>query len=191
MQKILTVRHSLALMLALILGCLLGVSFSSVAHSYTFSGCRYDQGSISPITYRFYSVSSASLLRATKHGVSSWNNTSAPGYFSESTTSLDPEVNVTDDSYPNQNAYAWISATCDADGTYSGNEVNFVWNSSLIHTRTGPQKDRISTHELGHAYGLGHVTYGCRIMRVDIGYLTDCSMTTPQPNDINGVIARY
>lgn len=50
---------------------------------------------------------------------------------------------------------------------------------------------RIMSHEFGHTYGLGHVTSGCRIMRTDIGYLTDCSMTTPQSDDIAGVKALY
>lgn len=191
MQHKISIRWSIGLIVSIILGSLLGLTVSTVAHSFTLTGCHYDQNSISPITYRFYSVSSPSLIRATKHGATSWNNVAVPGYFSETTVLLDPEVNVTDDPYPNRNAYAWVGYACDSDGTYSGNEVNLVWNSSLIHTRTGPQKDRISTHEFGHAYGLGHVSTGCRIMRYDIGYLTGCSMTTPQTDDINGVNAIY
>ncbi len=167
----------------------LGVTSASAAQAYKTAGCRYKTDSINPISYRFFSVSKTNES-STKYGATAWNDTSAPGYFKEQSNSLDPEVNITDDPFPKENAYAWVASSCNK-GFYRGNEVNLVWNTSLISTRTKTQKKRIATHELGHAYGLGHVTKGCHIMRVDIGYLADCNRTTPSTDDIKGVKSLY
>ena len=179
-----------AIAISIILGGLFGFFAATGANAYARTGCKYDPASISPISFRFFSVANSSYVDASKYGASAWNATNVPGYFQEQSVSLDPEVNITDDSYPTTNAYAWVSWTC-SGGLYSGNEVHFVWNSDFARTRTYTQLKRIATHELGHAYGLDHVTSGCRIMRYDIGYLTDCSMTTPQADDVNGVNAIY
>lgn len=86
--------------------------------------------------------------------------------------------------------YAQTVWTC-INGRYDGNETHYQWNAALVYSRTATQRNRIAAHEFGHVYGLGHVTTLCRIMRVDIGYLTDCTMTTPQSDDVAGVEAIY
>ena len=62
----------------------------------TFIGCRYDPDSIDPISYRFLSVGSdyETAFTDIEEG---WDDTSAPGYFEEYSTSFDPEINVADD----------------------------------------------------------------------------------------------
>ncbi|WP_425466899.1 matrixin family metalloprotease [Rarobacter faecitabidus] len=125
-----------------------------------------------------------------KTAATQWNNTSAPGYFAEHSTSADPEVNVTDGSY-NKDAYAWVAFSCKSNGTYTGGEVDLVINNQHSNGLTTLKRRAVTSHELGHAYGLGHVSTGCRIMRSDIGFLTDCSMSSPQTDDVSGVTARY
>lgn len=181
-------RSFLNSILIIVIGALVGVGFTTSAFAYITTGCKYSPGSIDPISFRFFAVADSSYIDATKHGASAWNATSAPGYFEEHSSSLDPEVNVTDDSYPLDTSFAWVYFTC-SGGEYAGNEVNFVWNSYTASSRTVSQKQRIGTHELGHAYGLDHVSTLCRIMRLDVGYMTDCTITTPATDDVNGAIA--
>lgn len=171
-----------------VIGAILGLGLTTVAYAYTTTGCKYSPGSIDPISYRFFSVADSSYVDATKHGANAWNATTAPGYFAEESLSLDPEVNVTDDAYGANTFYARVSFTC-SGGVYSGNEVNLMWNSDEAPSRTTSQKQSIGTHELGHAYGLDHVYTLCRIMRIDVGYMTDCTITTPATDDVNGAIA--
>ncbi|MEI9907649.1 MAG: hypothetical protein WDO06_06980 [Actinomycetota bacterium] len=172
-----------------LVGVLFGFGLTTFAYAYATSGCKYSSGSIDPISYRFFSVAESSYVDATKYGANAWNATSTPGYFSEESLSLDPEVNVTDDAYGANTFYAKIEATCTGGGVYSGNEVNFIWNTDEAPSRTTSQKQRIGTHELGHAYGLAHVSTLCRIMRADVGYMTDCTITTPAADDIDGANA--
>lgn len=173
---------------ATVLGTILGLLAGTSANAYTSLGCTYASGTINPITFRFYSVGDSTLVTATKAGVVAWNDTTTPGYFEETTVSLDPEVNVTDGSFPTDNFYAKISYSC-INGHFSGNEVNFIWNNARLTTRTSAQKSRIAVHELGHSYGLDHVITGCHIMRFDVGYMTDCLRTSPSSDDIAGANA--
>lgn len=167
---------------------MVGAGLTTAAYAYAVLGCKYSPGSIDPISYRLFSVADSSYVDATKHGANAWNATTAPGYFAEESLSLDLEVNVTDDSLPYDDYYAAVSYTC-SGGLFSGNEVNLIWNSYYAPSRTVSQKQRIGTHELGHAYGLDHVFTLCRIMRIDVGYMTDCTITTPATDDVNGAIA--
>lgn len=174
-----------------VLGAFCAVAVVDVAQAYQPQNCTFAVGTINPISWRYFSVSST-YTAASNHGFTSWNATSSPGYFDEQSTSLDPEVNVTDDAYTNSGNYAWWSYACNT-GHYSGNEGNFVWDTTESASRTTAQRKRIAVHELGHAYGLAHVgagsSHGCRIMRTDVGYMTDCTITAPTADDINGANA--
>ena len=46
-------------------------------------------------------------------------------------------------------------------------------------------------HEIGHAYGLSHVSAGCRLMREDRITVNNCGLPMPTSDDVDGVIARY
>ena len=119
--------------------------------AYNLQGCHYDEDSINPISYRFFSVSS-SRERGFKDAASDWNDTSAPGRFAERSTSWDPEINVIDDNYA-LGSYAVTRYTCSADGTFRGNEVEIEFNTN--YTLTDYKNRIVAMHELGHALSWG------------------------------------
>ena len=155
---------------------------------YVFSGCKYDPSTIDPISYRFYSVHSDSE-EAFKDAEEEWDATAAPGSFVEYSYSLDPEINVTDtarsDDFP-----AWYTYECnDNTGLYKGNEVNIDFNTNVINSYSANDKKIVAMHEIGHAYGLDHVSFGCRLMR-GTGIIYTC-LTEPIADDVDGVEALY
>lgn len=157
------------------------------AGAYTFTGCEYDNNSISPISYRFFSVGSAYEV-ALSGGAVNWNGTSVPGYFEQHSSSLDPEINVTDGTYSGT-FWAQTSWSCQSNGLYSGNEVDIRFDTEDMAGLTSDEKRLVAMHELGHAYGLGHMTDGCHVMRQGREKFT-CG-TLPSSDDINGVHAVY
>ena len=165
------------------------------AYSYLSDECHFDTDSIDPITYRFHNVAS-SVETAFERGVGDWNNTNAPGYFEEAAwTSFDPEIDV-EDGYYSKDVYAEMPYRCSGDDTYRGNEVDIRYNIRFNLNST--EKRAVLAHELGHAYGLGHVSTGCHIMTVEhdangdeIGFLLSCSGDRPSSDDVNGVKSIY
>jgi hypothetical protein len=157
------------------------------AGAYTFTGCEYDNNSISPISYRFFSVGSAYEV-ALSGGAVGWNGTSVPGYFEQQSSSWDPEINVTDGTYSGT-FWAQTSWSCQSNGLYSGNEVDIRFDTEDMAGLTRDEKRLVAMHELGHAYGLGHMADGCHVMRQG-RYKFTCG-TMPSSDDINGVHAVY
>ena len=156
---------------------------------YTFHGCRYDPDSIDPISYRFFSVDSA-YETAFKEAEEEWDSTSAPGYFREYSLSWDPEINVIDGYYGANGWAAKVSGGCDVPpGIYWGNEVEFKFNRTYLDNEPANHKKIAAMHELGHAYGLDHVTSGPRLMRDTTLIYTYSPL--PTSDDVDGVIARY
>ena len=51
-------------------------------------------------------------------------------------------------------------------------------------------KKNTAMHEIGHAYGLSHISAGCRLMRAS-DIINTCGATFPTSDDVDGVIARY
>lgn len=119
-----------------------------------------------------------------------WDQTSSPGYFGESTTSFDPEIPVHDGSYSGS-YWAQVGWSCDSDGTYSGNEVSYLrFDTSDMSGLTTSQREKVAMHELGHTYGLGHVTSSyCRVMEQGTDKFS-CS-NLPDSDAVNGVNALY
>lgn len=165
------------------------VSLATPAGAYTLTGCKYDSGSIDPIQYRFYSVTST-YVTAFQNAQSKWDGTSSPGYFGENSTSLDPEIPVHDGAYAGT-YWAQVSWNCDGDGTYSGNEVSYLqFDTSDMSGLSASQREKVAMHELGHAYGLDHVTSSfCRLMEQGTDKFSCSSL--PDSDAVNGVNALY
>lgn len=158
------------------------------AEAYLFSGCEYDNNSISPISYRYYSLWSSTKTAFTD-GQARWDQSSSPGYFAEQWWSTDPEINVTDGVY-GADYIALASWRCDADGTYEGNEMSIKFDTTKMSNLTAAQRRDIAIHELGHSYGLWDVTGSlCRVM-YDVKALSGCGWF-PASDDVNGVNAVY
>ena len=155
-------------------------------NAYSLLGCEYDNDSISPISYRFFSVNSA-YVTAFRNADIAWGQTSAPGYFEEHPGSLDPEINVVDGEYSGS-WWAQVVYTCDSDGTYDGNEVEAQFDTGDMASLSANEKKLVAEHELGHAYGLGHVYSGCHVMRQGT-YKFTCSGALPSSDDVAGVDA--
>ena len=89
---------------------------------------------------------------------------------------------------------SWSALTtggCDVPpGLYYGNEVTIDFNRSNMDSNSAFEKKIAAMHELGHAYGLDHVSDGCRLMRDDLNVITTCG-TMPTSDDEDGVDARY
>jgi len=167
---------------------LLMVVVASEAWAYNLHGCEYDNNSISPIQYRFFSVGD-NYENASQGAANAWNGVSVPGRFEEHSTSLDPEVNITDGT-TSTNLWAFTSWGCNG-GRYSGNEVNVEFYTNNMSGLSAYEKKIVAEHELGHAYGLDDTANqtGCRVMRTGSHKFT-CG-TMPASDDISGVQAIY
>lgn len=173
---------------------------SSADSRYTFTGCRYDPESIDPISYRFFSVGS-DYETAFKEAEEEWDDTSAPGYFKEHSSSLDPGVNVTDDEYLDTwggfvgnhcNIYASSPSIGGIRiGNHTGNEVELKFNTRVMDSLSATDKKFVAMHELGHAYGIDHVSSGCRLMRENLDDYNSCGTDIPSADDIDGVAELY
>lgn len=156
--------------------------------AYSLHGCEYDNDSIDPISYRFFSVDSA-YETAFKDAEAAWDATTAPGYFKEQSWSVDPEINVVDGEYSGS-WWAQVVWRCDGDGTYDGNEVELQFDTGDMSDLSAKEKKLVAEHEIGHAYGLGHVFSGCHVMRQG-EYKFTCSGSLPSSDDVAGVEEVY
>ncbi len=157
-------RIEVAAVAALFAALALMVVLPKAAAAYELHGCKYDPDSISPISYRFFSVSD-DHEDAFGDGQADWDSAyDVPGHFSERSASPDPEINVIDGSYSSDN-YALASWAC-SSGEYSGNEVTIDFDASNTGSLTDAQRVVIAVHELGHAYGLDERSWACRVMNV-------------------------
>ncbi len=183
----LVMRMLLASVGSVILTLALLVLTAPPAGAYELLGGKYDDGSIDPISYRFFSVDSA-YETAFKNAEAAWDATSAPGYFQEQSWSWDPEINVIDEYYVGS-FHAQTLYTITGDGTWDGNEVQIAFNTRTMGGLSAYEQQLTAEHEIGHAYGLDHET-GCVIMHENSYYFT-CGGTFPKADDVNGVHAIY
>jgi hypothetical protein len=183
----LVMRTLLASVGSVILTLALLVVTAPSAGAYELYGGKYDDGSIDPISYRFFSVNAA-YETAFKDAEAAWDATSAPGYIQEQSWSWDPEINVIDGYYVGD-FYAQTLCTITGDGTWDGNEVQIDFNTRTLDSKSAYEKKLTAEHEIGHAYGLDHET-GCVIMH-EYSYYFTCGGTFPKADDVNGVHAIY
>ena len=83
--------------------------------------------------------------------------------------------------------YAQEEHRCASDGTFRGNEVTIRFNSG--YNLTDHENRIISMHEIGHAYGLGHVTPSCHAMTTYPEWT--CNGSRPSSDDVDGVKSIY
>jgi hypothetical protein len=151
-------------------------------------GCRYDPASISPVSWRFFSVSSraeAGYIDAQ----GAWNAVGAPGFCREESSSPDPEINVLDDHLNDTNTIARTLWSC-SNGYYEGNETTVQYNTEVVGVKTLPELNVAGQHELGHVYGPAHVQ-GCRLMTATLEEISRCGIMRPTADDVNGVRKVY
>lgn len=164
------------------------------AEGFAFSGCKWGGtfGDNSALKYRFSSVTTG-WVTAFNQGQYAWDVKPVPGYFTETTSTTSMNILVRDYS---MSADTWgLTTTPCSGGTYSNNvTVDFNSTASLA---AGSMK-LVVMHELGHSYGLAHVSNGCSdqrigpaIMQPDATVLNQCGGSPPYADDVNGVNARY
>lgn len=76
---------------------------------------------------------------------------------------------------------------CSSSGYMTSGQVEVVLNWSVVSGYTASKRQGVAAHELGHAFGLNHVTSKSILM-----YGADTrTVTTPQTDDKAGVNALY
>ncbi len=170
------------------------ITFASPAEAadpyYVLGPCRYDPDLIAPITYRFYGVEDR-YETAFKDGEAKWDSTSAPGYFVE-TSGSSPEIRVYDRFVDMVDWNAMMMGSCPSNtGLWNGNAVSITFNRQKMDGHGSVSKKNTAMHEIGHAYGLSHVSAGCRLMRRDRITVNTCGLSLPTSDDVDGVIARF
>lgn len=176
----------------------LAVAVPTVAHAYAFHGCRWGNTFGQPftdntaITYRFNSVGS-NYVDAFNQAQYAWDTKPVPGYFTPTTSS--PHIEVFDDQY-SQSWYALTTWVCN-NGTYLI-LIDVEFNKRLMSSLSANKKALVAMHELGHTYGLAHVSNGCAnqqigpaVMKPDATTGNPCGGSPPYADDVNGVNARY
>ncbi len=76
-------------------------------------------------------------------------------------------------------------------GNYTGNEVEYQFNTRVMDSYTSQNKKLVAIHGIGHAYGLDHVSSGCRLMRRKLERFNSCGVAMPSADDVAGVNAIY
>ena len=72
-----------------------------------------------------------------------------------------------------------------------GTKSSLQFNTRVMDNLSAADKELVAMHEIGHAYGLDHVSSGCRLMREYLNDYNSCGSNMPTSNDIAGVYQIY
>ncbi len=192
-------RASKRRLLALGMTCACVLVFDIVplqtASAYAFLNCRWGGtfNANSAINYRYSDVTSG-YRTAFEQGQYAWDTKAVPGYFNP-TTATTQQLLIIDNSYAD-GWYAYTSYTC-TSGTFSSSQT-VKFNERTMAVLPAYSKALVTMHELGHTYGLTHVSNTCSDTRIGPSVMvgdsttgSPCGGSPPYADDINGVNAIY
>lgn len=157
------------------------------ASAWTTWGCKWNHKNIT-----YWAPSPLVSYPAWTNAASSWSGLDAKFVYASSTY----DVYATNEN--RGNTVTWSGVTrkkgtvqstpaCSSSGYMTSGQVEVVLNWSVVSSYTAAKRQGVAAHELGHAFGLGHVTTKSILM-----YGTDeRTVTTPQSDDKAGVNALY
>ena len=187
---------------SLILSVLLIIWFNSNAFSYSLLGVTWPNAQTT--VYSVGGNSTGYFNNAFVQAMNNWNGLSGFNFYNANNY-MDPCANPNSYGPPWDNGWAFANNYCGIafGGStlavcrtwYSGGDIvqaSMIFNSNKpwsVFSGSNPNSfdfRRVATHELGHALGLGHSSSSSALMYPYYG-----SITTPQSDDINGLIAMY
>lgn len=155
---------------------------AATAQAYNLQGPRL---STSSPTFKIDGGSSASKTAWTS-GISDWNNASAG--VSLSTTSGSGTATLGD---ANDSSVSWDGITYYSwDNNNIVTDVSAYLNVAYTGNYDSTKRKGVAAHEIGHVLGLDH-TNSCVLMNPTTPARTNCGVSTPQSDDINGVSSLY